>query len=81
VNESGVCPVDVTPPWISMLMYCLGDEKWARWWPQFRDVVLPVSPHQRDRHIGRLSLKPVIKFNVGSVLFLSRCRPVYLLYI
>jgi hypothetical protein len=30
-----------------MLIYHLGNEQWARWWPQFRDVV---SPHRYAQH-------------------------------
>jgi hypothetical protein len=39
--------VDIIPPWFSVLIYHLGDEQWARWWPQFRDVV---SPRRHDNH-------------------------------
>jgi hypothetical protein len=45
VDESGVSPVDIIPPWFSMLMYHLSDEQRERWWPQFRDVV---SLHRHD---------------------------------
>jgi hypothetical protein len=34
-------PVDIIPPWFSMLTY-YQDEQQARWWPQFSDRV---SPH------------------------------------
>jgi hypothetical protein len=36
--------VSIIRLWISILVYDLGDEKQARWWSQFRDVV---SPHRR----------------------------------
>jgi hypothetical protein len=39
VDESGVSPVDIIPPWFCVLIYHLGDEQLALWWPQFRDVV------------------------------------------
>jgi hypothetical protein len=42
---------DIIPPWLSRLMYHLGDEQKARRWPQFRDVV---SPHQHDHVQGIL---------------------------
>jgi hypothetical protein len=32
-------PVDIIPPWLSILIYHLGDEQWTFWWPQFRDEV------------------------------------------
>jgi hypothetical protein len=32
-------PVDIISKLFSMLMYHLGDEQQARWWPQFRDRV------------------------------------------
>jgi hypothetical protein len=34
-------PVNIIPPRLSMLMYHLGDEQQAPWWPQFRDIVTP----------------------------------------
>jgi hypothetical protein len=40
----------VIPPWFSMLMYQLGHEQYARWWPQFRDVVLPHRQHDGHDH-------------------------------
>jgi hypothetical protein len=45
---TNVFPVDIIPPWFSMR-----DEQWARWWPQFTDVV---SPHQHDDHHQVLDL-------------------------
>jgi hypothetical protein len=39
--------VDIIPLWFSILIYNLEDERYARWLPQFRDVV---SPHPYDRH-------------------------------
>jgi hypothetical protein len=39
--------VDIAPPLFSMLIYHLGDEQYARWWPQFRDVA---SPHRHENH-------------------------------
>jgi hypothetical protein len=32
-------PVHIIPPWLSMLIYHLEDEQYARWWQLFRDVV------------------------------------------
>jgi hypothetical protein len=45
VNESGVSPVYIIPPWFSMFIHYLGDEQKGRWWSQYRDVV---SPHRHD---------------------------------
>jgi hypothetical protein len=42
-----VSPVDINPPCSTMIIYHLRDEHWARWWPQFRDVV---SPHRLHDH-------------------------------
>jgi hypothetical protein len=56
VDESGLLSfLDIIPSWFSMLMYQLGDAKYARWWPQFRGVV---SPHRNNheqpmKHIKR----------------------------
>jgi hypothetical protein len=47
VDESGVLPADIIPPWLSMLKYHLVDEQEARWWLQSRDVV---SAHRYDHH-------------------------------
>jgi hypothetical protein len=33
-----VFPVNIIPPWLSILVYRLGDEKKGRWWSQFRDM-------------------------------------------
>jgi hypothetical protein len=41
-------PVNIIPPSLSMFIYYLGDEQYARWWPQFRDVV---SPHQKSMNL------------------------------
>jgi hypothetical protein len=35
MDESGVSLVDIIPPWFPMLVYYLGYEQQARWWPQF----------------------------------------------
>jgi hypothetical protein len=32
--------VRIIPPWLSILVFNLGDEQYAPWWPQFRDIVL-----------------------------------------
>jgi hypothetical protein len=40
-------PVDIIPPWFSMLLYHLGNEQLTRLWPQFRDVV---SSYQHEYH-------------------------------
>jgi hypothetical protein len=42
--------VDIIPLWFSMLIYHLGDEKQARWWPQFRDII---SSHRHAHHHHR----------------------------
>jgi hypothetical protein len=34
-------PVNVITPRLSIVMYHLADEKQARWWEQFRDIVSP----------------------------------------
>jgi hypothetical protein len=39
------CPVNSIPPWLSILIYRLGDEQYALWWPQFWDVI---SPERRE---------------------------------
>jgi hypothetical protein len=35
VSPAGI----IISPWFSMLMYHLGNEKYARWWPRFREVI------------------------------------------
>jgi hypothetical protein len=42
-------PVNIIPSWFSMLIYHMGDEQLARWWPQFRDVV-SLHGHDHDHH-------------------------------
>jgi hypothetical protein len=34
-----VYSVYIIPPWLSILIYHMGDEQVAGWWPQFRDFV------------------------------------------
>jgi hypothetical protein len=41
VDES-VFPVIISP-WFSTLIHRMGDEKYARWWPQFRDGLTPID--------------------------------------
>jgi hypothetical protein len=36
-----VFPVNIIPSWLSMLIYHLKDEQYARWWQQIRDMVSP----------------------------------------
>jgi hypothetical protein len=43
VDETEVFPVDIIPPWYSMLIYHLGDEEQARWSLQLGDVVFTPS--------------------------------------
>jgi hypothetical protein len=42
-----ISPVNIILPWFFMLIYHLGDEQEACWWPQFKDIV---SPHLHDHH-------------------------------
>jgi hypothetical protein len=46
-DGSGVFPSQHHPPWLSILICHMGNEQQARWWPQFRDIILP---HQHNRH-------------------------------
>jgi hypothetical protein len=39
-------PVSIIPPQLSIVIYHLGDEQKARWWPEFRDIVLPYRCEQ-----------------------------------
>jgi hypothetical protein len=39
-------PVNIIPPWLSILIYHMGDEQQAPWWLQFRDIV---SCHQHEQ--------------------------------
>jgi hypothetical protein len=36
--------VSIIPPWLSTLIYRMGDERQARWWPQYTDMF------SSDRH-------------------------------
>jgi hypothetical protein len=38
--------VDIITPWLSILVYHLGDEQQALWWPQFRDLL---SSHRLEK--------------------------------
>jgi hypothetical protein len=40
-------PVNIIPPWFSLLISHLGDEQQPHWWPQFRDTV---SLHRHEQH-------------------------------
>jgi hypothetical protein len=51
VHDSGVFPVGIIPSWFSMLIYHLGVEQWALWWPQFRYIASP--HHHHHHHQGR----------------------------
>jgi hypothetical protein len=63
-------PVEIIPPWLSTVVYHLGDEQQARWWPRFRDV-----SHSVDMNI-------VIKmhFDVDQILFTFDLQYVQLLF-
>jgi hypothetical protein len=37
--------VDITPPWLSILLYHLGDEQQVRWSRQFTDI----TPHRHEQ--------------------------------
>jgi hypothetical protein len=39
-------PGNITPSWLSIFIYHLGDEALARRWPQFRDIVSPSWHYQ-----------------------------------
>jgi hypothetical protein len=43
---SSVFPANIIPPGLSILIRHLEEEQQARWWPQFRDMVLS---HQCER--------------------------------
>jgi hypothetical protein len=43
-------PLYFIPPWFSMFMYHLGDERYACWWLKFRDVI---SPHRYDQSVSQ----------------------------
>jgi hypothetical protein len=53
--------VTVIPPWLCILMYHQGDEQYARWWKQFRDIV---SPHRHEQ-------KQLVMLENGIFLFLT----------
>jgi hypothetical protein len=50
---SSVSPVNIIPPWLSTLVYYLGDKQEASWWQQFRDVV---SSHRHKQQHSLISL-------------------------
>jgi hypothetical protein len=45
--------VSIIPPWLSILIYYLGDERYVRWWSQLRDVVLPHRHEQLQQNSMR----------------------------
>jgi hypothetical protein len=51
-------PVSIMPPRLSILIYHLEDEQYARCWPQFRDIVSP-HRHEQKRQTYRL---PNVKY-------------------
>jgi hypothetical protein len=38
-----ISPVSIISPCVSILMYHLGNEQHARWWPQFKDSLIPLT--------------------------------------
>jgi hypothetical protein len=48
----GFFPVHIIPPWLSVLIYHLGDEQKARWWLQFRDIVSLYRHKQQQQIVG-----------------------------
>jgi hypothetical protein len=36
-------PANIIPPWLSVLIYHLGDEQWARWWSQPETLSHPID--------------------------------------
>jgi hypothetical protein len=38
--------VNIIPKWLLKFTYHLRDKQYARWWPQFRDIV---SPYQHEK--------------------------------
>jgi hypothetical protein len=53
-------PINIIPPWLSLLIYHLGDEQQACWWPQFRDIISPHQHEQQYQIISELALYYVI---------------------
>jgi hypothetical protein len=54
MDESGVFLVDIITHSFSMLTYHLGNEQYARWWLQFRNVFTPHrNDHGHDDHHRR----------------------------
>jgi hypothetical protein len=43
-------PANIIPPWLSMLLYHLGDEQEACRWPQFRDILSPIDMNNNNLH-------------------------------
>jgi hypothetical protein len=61
--------VNIIPPWLSMLIYHLGDEQYAPWWLQFRDIV---SSHQQQDMPDSISvdfkaINHLVRFKVLTV--------------
>jgi hypothetical protein len=51
-------PVTIIPPWLFILIHHTGDEQYARWWLQFKDVV---SPHRHEQQRPRFNLhRPLV---------------------
>jgi hypothetical protein len=42
-----VSPVSVVPPWLSILIYHLGDEQWACWRLQFTGSLTPIDMNMK----------------------------------
>jgi hypothetical protein len=57
-------PAHIIPQWLSIFMYHMGDEQWARWWPQFRDVV---SPHRHKQQLSQNGIKVAYVFRVFNI--------------
>jgi hypothetical protein len=64
VDESGVFPFDIIPPWFSMLTYHLGYEQYARLWQQFRDLVSPHRHHHHNHHHYLYNMNDLYVLNI-----------------
>jgi hypothetical protein len=68
--------VSITPPSPSVLVYHLGDEHHARWWPQFRDIASPHLHEQQQQQTATNRLDLWVVLCDGVRAFGSVCKEV-----
>jgi hypothetical protein len=73
--SSSVFPVNIIPPWFSVLIYYPGGEQRERWWPQLRDIISSYRHEHSSLHLLHPTLsffRIGFKLDVFSVILILR---------